>query len=411
MSSDGIRRVRDEIVTVLKEFGVNYTDGHSKNHPTIMFDVGGKHLNYTYAGGDPRAHLNARSDIRRMLIQAGAKLPEQAMRAELNNSTAYQEPPLSVAVKADKPKTESAPLTFVADKPEVGSNTLIFNVRPPTDSAPQESAPEPEVGKSPEPVHLNPDDNYLIYQARQLAPNKCLVIELDKDLLIEKGHVVIIPLDKPSLIPMSKEMFEAMFTVMVSTQPVPEQSSLTPPPPPPFEPDDTYDEPVEGTEQVASPIEDDNRLWQDPPVLQVPEGISGLKPPRVSKPLIEKAVRAKNIIYTPYRDHSPRTIEGVPPQLGRILAAMMHVSDTRHRTDLEPSHLEGVLAPHDRKQVAARVKRAVELGLVERGLPLPSPAIHGWHIKITAAGRKMVRKLKSWPWLYDGQPLPTWAIQ
>ena len=88
-TADAQQRVYDEIVGVLNEFRVPYTHTVLKKHPAFMFDVGSKHLTFTYSGGDPRAHLNARADIRRLLLSAGAVAPiKETVRETLLNGTA-----------------------------------------------------------------------------------------------------------------------------------------------------------------------------------------------------------------------------------------------------------------------------------------------------------------------------------
>lgn len=369
-TADSERRVRDEIVSVLDEFGLTYEFGHTNKHASISFDVAGKKLKFAYGGGDPRAHLNARSDVRRILLQSGVQpIPEEKKLPKVS----LPPPPLEIPEKEVLVAEVTEPEPVVVER---------------------ETPPAPQV-EEPPPLRLNPEDGYLVYQARNLVPNRCLVIELEKDMLLERGSVVIIPLYRPSLVPMSKELFEAMFSVETQAPvdvPVHVPTHPIPPPPPPRD-DDDDDEPPEQHHHAVE--ESNNTDYQH---------VTGYVR---KKPTPAEKVRRVNVVPTSYRKYAPRRIDDVTPQTGRILAALLHLSDSTHQAEHEPGDLFPYMFEHDRKQISSRIPGAVSAGYVERGSHLPGRV--GKHLKITAKGRKIVRKIKEWPWRYDGLEPPPWA--
>lgn len=386
---DSERRVRTELIGVLNDFALPFTETHTKKHPAIMFDVAGKHLTYTYSGGDPRNHLNARSDLRRLILQAGGQLPISTVLPEKLTLPGVNDFSMPEVTEESAPKAlEDVKSNYVQVlDPEEVLSTVTVTVEPVVEPFP----PGP-------PRRVKEIMPNAVYQAKRLVPNECLVIEITKDMLLEHGSVVIIPLHKPELISMPRDLFDASFSVMLAEVAPPPLPVIPPveeklPTPLPVKVDEPHiPEPV-----WEPPVVQKSLVAPEPVIERIPEGVSAMKKPRQT-----------NIKYTPYREITPRSIGGVSPQLGRILAAMMYKSDTTHHTELEPSDLHDVLAEHDQKQFSARMRVALYLGFAERGQSLPGRT--GWYVKITKEGRKFVtQKLKTWPWLYDGQDVPPWA--
>jgi hypothetical protein len=391
------RRVKTEILSVLKEFQLDYTEQNRSKHQAVEFYVNGKRISYTIGGGSHRAPMNARSELRNMILAAGG-VPHQTPPKELNG---YVE---IVSIEPVEP-----PEIVVKEEP----------VMPPVVTPTPVIETEPEVKPSVvEPIKFNPDDSYLLYQPRKLFPGNVLVIELDHDMLAEKGNIVIVPLHKPSsIMSMSKLQFEAMFMPMEASPvsfPVIEHTTK-------------QGRVIHGT--IRTDLDYAKAKSLDPYAFKKGNGwfIRAEVPPEpaptpapaaecpitfpeqsveeVSKPKRKRKMNRAPVPDNPYRV-GPSSIDGVGPQLGRVLVAMAQVTDLEHKVDLKPSMFNRILLPHDRKQYAARLVTAIKMGFVERGLPLPES--RGHHAKLTASGRKIAKKLKAWPWLYDGLDVPGW---
>ena len=362
MSRDTERRIHSEVEAVLNEFGIPFESAQRSKHPAVEFTVNGKRTVYAYGGGDPRAHMNARSDLRRILIGAGARpvpAPEP-IRKELLNGTVMS-PTITEEVIKDVQLLEAV----MPDRPVVPPITT--------------TAPDPET----EPVFLNPERPYLVYTPKQLVPGQVIVIELEHDIMAEKGSVIIVPLHKPNAImSMSKLQFEATFMMM--EQPIVETEPVLQPEPEPVPA--PVVKPKAESKKTNPPSVETYRKVDPPWVEKVPEGVSGLKPKR---------------------HYRTSAVDGVGPQLGRVLVSMAYMSDKLHKVDLVPSMFNDILDPTDRRQYAARMITAIKLGYAERGLPLTEG--RGWHNKLTQEGFKIARKLGKWPWTHDGLQPPAWV--
>jgi hypothetical protein len=383
---DAERRIRDEVTHVLDTYQVQYELIQKSRHPAVAFHVNGRRVVFPLSGsGDPRAHHNARSQIRQILVSAGATVPPL--------------PP---------PRIE-LPEELIEDDQPVLSDTEVQQI---LDSSVRTEDEQPYVEPEPEVVAMAGKtlnaDSYSLY-APKLKANNCIVIELGRDLMVQKGGLLVIPLDRPNtVIDVSRELFDTMFTLVPDEPlpvpkpievPVPVQEVRKPPEPETFE--------ARSIDDVIERIVD--REPEGPQVRHYAEGESGLRPKKRPTPPPKKAKsgRAVNYVNTPYRERMPRSIEGVSPQAARMLACMAYVTDTQRRVDLAPRHFNDMMLDHDRKQVATRMPKLVQLGLVEYGLPIPDS--RGYHVKLTGKARRLLTKMGSWPWLYDGLDVPRWA--
>jgi hypothetical protein len=409
MTRDAERRIESEIEGVLNSFGLDYKFVHSGKHAAVQFEANGKRTLFHYSGGDPRAHLNARSDLRNLLYSAGL----QTKKPEV---TPTPEPELEPEAFPDE----------VIDAVEVKAEP----VEPVEEFLADVSEPITEPLKS---MPINSTE-YAVHQVRNIRPAQVIAIELDRDLMCAKGTVLVVPLNKPNMVmDLTREQFDVMFEqvapmsdirtviselldergnrrdryadMLERTQaqtPIP-RPTPPPPPPPPLPPDEEEPEELPPAAEI-----------REPHVSQFAEGISGLHPkrPRGRPPKLpiqrSASGRAQNWVHTPYRDQNPRSIEGMSPQQGRILAGMVHVGLMTGHVDILPDMLNNVVLQHDRHQYSSRTMEMRKLGLLEQGLPVPGTR-SSYHLKVTPLGRKMVQKIGHWPWLYDGLDIPRWA--
>lgn len=395
MSRDSERRMQEGIEEVLNTFGITGEYIRRSNHPAVTFNANGKNILFTYsATGDPRAHLNARSDLRRLCLSAGAKPIEEPVPVIKVRDT------LMNGVSNKAMCSSTTPVMTQINEPKITEPQIMEDVI--VRDTPEVFSEEPEEVSMPSPQRkLNDDDFYTVFKARQLSPGKVIVIELDRDLVVQKGTLLVIPLHRPNTVhDISRELFDVMFTEMEAE---PEPAAHTEPELQP-QPDIVEEAVVQFDPMSDEALEVDLPLQPGtlPPWLRDPEPAVDAKPVRKKK-------RAVNYIPTPYRDMHPRSVKGISPQSGRVLASMVHVTDLTGKNDLSPELMDGTLLPHDRYQYSARVRDLKKLGLVDSGLPVPGAGNKGYLSKVTAKGHKMIKEITPWCWLFDGLPVPTWV--
>ena len=306
---------------------------------------------------------------------------------------------------------------------KVSASTITTIATPSTD----EQVEEPQ-SQAPSPPLVTNRDGYTVYRSA-----KVIAVELAADLTIRKGHMLVVPLNRPNtLLDMTRDQFLVLFeaTAEKPDDVAPPVERRSPPPPPP---------PV--TRAPATVHDDENdvlaylmqrkggvkvRVIADAlgMTLKATEGIlKHLSTQRTveledgfwhltARPTVQmrqpvkagrKSDRTKRVV----RIH-PSSRSGLPAQVGRLLAAMAYVTKTSGRADLTVSDVTPWLIERDQRQFSARMPGAMKAGWVKRGLPLPAPFTRGWYYQITPEGLAAVLAAGNWMFEYDGETTPDW---
>lgn len=353
---DSDKRIRAAIIDVMEAYGVPYQDTRRHNHPAITFTVGDQTRTLTYVGGDPRAHLNAKTQARRLLHELGAVPVSKENPMESDHAT-YADP-----ATTDQPQDTSTPDEISIDEPvktttRTPQGYVVFS--PIKYSSPQ----------------------------YQLTSGRFIAIRLNRELIAESGKVLVIPLDLENVVwDMPEHEFQCCF------EPVPPAAIQQP------------SEPVvkaESEPPLAEPIENE---YPSQAALE----------PIIEQPHIEDFIDAEAVDedeaedelthYPPPRQAKPAG-KRVAPQMGRILLAMWHLHGNG-QTDIAPAAIQALVSPVDAKQVSGVLGGGMKLGLVARGEPIGVG--RGWFYKLSAAGQITAANLGTAP--YDDRDLavPEW---
>jgi hypothetical protein len=368
---DSERRVQSEIEGVFAAYGIEYEHSTRGKHPAYEFTVNGKRIIFPYSGGDPRAHLNARSDVRNLLRAAGCKEIQAEVRA------AY--------VEAVPPEIIEAPPNVFdeAEESQEQENHVDLVEMPPLEM-PKAVEPTPPIPLPPpsqvptivQPIAAPP---LAVRSGHTYQSGRVLGIKLDRDLLVTAGNVLVIPLNKPNTITeMTEEQFLALFEFA--------EDPLPPQPPAPTVTKRRFiakaDESVLAPEPESGP---DDELYT---------------PPQEDPPIRNYE--------TAYNVNSNGESAGVPAQIARMLAAMAQVRRVTGKDNISTEMVSAYLEPRDFRQFSARMPKAIERQLVERGLPYTDR--RGWHFKLTAKGDTAVKQAGVWPYTVEQLPVPAWML-
>lgn len=333
-----------------------------------------------------------------------------------------------VSVSYDPARRSGIPELLSAKLRELGATEKLNGAVVTTPDAPAEK---------PSPRTIQNQGKYTVYQSARV-----IAIELDVDLMIPKGHVLVIPLNRPNtLLDLEKEQFTALFsarpTEEVNVEAPPRRTPVPPAPAVSVAPasvappatvtltDATENDVLAYLQQRNGGVKSaviatsmgmtiksvDQILKQlyEMGVAIVETGFWRLKAAptptlRPSAPVAPKPAPApeQNSIRT--RIRRPRS--GVPPQLGRILVAMAYAAKQSGKADLTTQQVKPFLVQRDKHQYSARLPGAVKDGLVTRGLPLPDS--RGWHYQLTAKGLRTAQEVGSDVFETDNEAVPAW---
>lgn len=288
-----------------------------------------------------------------------------------------------------------------------------------------------------------------------------IAVECEHGLTVPPGNILIIPLNRPNrLLNLTKEQFQSLFLDDNGTDHIPnhhtdpipgrqEEETIAvveppeppPPPPPPRRQLDGEEEMRRFTE--ASPVGDVFRfLEKQREPLQTVTVASRLhmSVARASEALRELQARGAVVLERgfwrlksraaptppppppepakPPRE-APRPVRpnpfastsrlSVPPQLGRILAAMAYARKVTGREELTTHQVRPYLPKRDMQQYSARLPGAIQKGLVARGKPLGDT--RGWHYKLTPTGLEAARQVNGDIYVQDSIDVPDWLDQ
>ena len=321
---------------------------------------------------------------------------------------------------------------------KVSASTITTLAAPPDEA---QAAPEaPKAPKAPRAPIVTNREGYTVYRSA-----KVIAIELAEDLKVTKGHMLVIPLNRPNtLLDMTREQFLVLFDATTekpdaATEPVARRAASNPSPPPAADPGGgsaTSNNPVNNDENdvlayllqrkggvkvrviaaalgmtlkatdatlkhmmARGTVELDDGFWH------LSRPAQSVRPAQPRQPM--KTGRKG--------DRKPRAVrvyarsrDGLPAQVGRILATMAYVTKTTGRADLTTRDVVPFLIERDQRQFSARMPGALKAGWVARGIPLPAPAMRGWHYQITPSGISAVQAAGNWMYEHDGEQTPDW---
>jgi hypothetical protein len=273
----------------------------------------------------------------------------------------------------------------------------------------QEDSPQvEEMAESEQPAdatHIGQD--YVVfstakYQQPEVSPieGKFIAIELDRDLMAERGRILVIPLHVPNVVwDMPKQEFLSCFSAVVRTQ-EPQQIERRPPTivqPETAEPDDPveFDE-LDRQPELAQAGDDDSETIEEQPhvddIAEFDQDSGVYDTPAVFPS--SSSLRG------------PRKVRrsGVSPQLGRVLVAMHHLS-ANGQDDLLTANIQAIVSPVDAKQVSGMISSAIRSGYVEKG---DSASGRASYYSLTKTGNKLAATLGTWPWDVRGLGYPEW---
>jgi hypothetical protein len=379
MRQDATKRVRSAITSVMNQYGVRYQDVRRSNHPGIMFTVHGQTRTITYGGGDPRAHMNARTQARRVLAELGV-VPNQQDDTLVDDIT----PPVAEGSLSmmDNDRSLSmmdndpGPVPIEAASHEAASHeTSSPDHTAPTDPPP-ESSPEPLIEPSdpaaPSEAPRYGDAGYVLFTPTKynspqvrLSQGRFFAIELDRDLIAAKGTYLVIPVDiQDTVWDMPPHEFRCCFTPIIE-QAVTEKQTVA----------EVEREPAPD----AKPLE----------MVKEPEPSEDIDKPAQFPRSAEPSSEPKR----------------VSPQMGRVLL-VMHFLHQQGEIEITGHAIQALLSPVDAKQISGMLSGAIKLRYVTRGGALE--AGRGTRYKLSPAGRMLAQSLGTWPYDHRGLAVPPW---
>jgi hypothetical protein len=254
---------------------------------------------------------------------------------------------------------------------------------------------------------------------------RVIAIEMERDLTIPKGHMLVIPLNRPNtLIDMPKEQFEVLFDTTEATEIPPDSVSVPIFDPPPSELRNPIPRQVR-TEGTRENFENDilNYLKQRRGGVKTKVIATAIRKPMYRTEQHLRAMQRSGIVECPQTgfwafvksrssvksvDSSEVVVGKVSPQLTRILAAMALAAKASGRRDLTVREVTPHLSERDARQVGARMPVAMDKGFVERGLPIPDA--RGYHYCITPLGLAAVKDRGVAAYESDGMDVPEWLL-
>jgi len=414
--NDKQRQVRDALVGVLNEFDVVYEHTLRKRHPAIEFIVDGHRHVHTYTTGDPRSALNGKSQLRNRLKSLGAPLrvapePAEPIDDQPSISELPSEPYAQTAESEQPPPTVNAEMPTETETPKSAEQATA-------DAAETETTTRTFTIDS----QLNADGRHRVFRSARV-----IAIELQDDLILDKGNVLVIPLNRPGqFMDLRPDQFRALFEqleVLNTAEVAPTAPPLRPtaerrPTPPQVAPAQPVIDPIEAVQ--PDPVRPEPPPRKPPPVapsVKRPPGVEVR--PSVPRMAIRTQTNEKSSSVTDKQQRTQRQRpEGfrpdrrsgiIQPQLGRMLAALLHASRTEQKDYVAPASVSSYLDTRDARQFTARLPGAVERNLAVRGHPLPNS--RGWHYGITPEGVDVVRQAGDWPFACEGMMAPDWLDQ
>ena len=359
------------LVTLLTEYNDVVVHAGPIQQNAIIFWLNGKRIVHPInTRGDTESHL------RTILHELGAR-PKLPAKPNTEIETASGE---ASTMTSENPNAE----------PEVVVPEEIF-VDPPSvpEAHPADRVNEaPPAGRMNEPAGRVTNDKGI---ATVYRSSRVLAIEIEQDLIIPKGHMLVIPLNRPNaLIDMQKDQFKALFETetaevvaeaMPDSEPLPEPASIQPAPaaPRPAAPRQTP-KVVNTPPKVANKDNFENDilayLRQRKGAVKARVIANALQRPIYRTETHLRALLGRGIVecpqtgfwaivkttatsppVSPAHRANPAFVDKVPPQLTRILAAMAFATKATGHPDLTSRDVTPHLPERDARHMAPGCQR------------------------------------------------------
>lgn len=368
---DSISRVRDTIKEVLDAYGVPYEAGPY----FISFTFGGHTRKIAIKGGDIRAHKNAKTRIRRILRNMGAT-PLTSDGESVATSSTEVSPEVSPMLLAPEIETGDDNVTDI-DTP-IETPSLSDDPKPSNEPA-ELQAPQPRERSVPNYT----DRGYVVLNSIKyrnpevrLTNGRFIAIHLERDLMAERGTVLVVPLDIPNVVwDMSEAEYNCNFEVL----------------PPPAE---TIVLPVMEANDESERLESRAVLPVEPAPSNQPAAPNEVEP--------STAQRAASYPPSWSTMSSARKLP-VAPQTGRVMLAMLHLHETGV-PELTLSAIQKIVGATDGKSVSAVLSGAIK----ERYVLRIASQRAGSRYKLSATGNRITKTLGTAPFDQRNLPIPGW---
>ena len=255
-----------------------------------------------------------------------------------------------------------------------------------------EIAPEPDPIVQPVPPHANGTSNPLLddrvvqylKDRNMLAvprPAKPMIpIFLTKEIIAEKGDVLLIEPTTPTIYHLTPSEYEAHFE--------------------PYSYHTTHlGDAIAAI--VAPPSEPRTIAMRRPAPAPVPAAAppAAVKTPKVNTPVYTRPATSLEPIKRPARRNN------IGAQTGRLIAVIAHLQQTTRTNKIDTASMREMLGERDAKAVSTTLFNAQGQGLVNKVGPKPDSG-RAYYYCLTKQGEKQVRSLGNWPFEAAGQIPP-----
>jgi hypothetical protein len=340
---------------VLERHGITqyqvYTDG---KHPYILFKVEEHKQAVRFPFAATSSNWNAMQVSRANLVKKLREMGVEPRDPVDKTQTAQPTEPVHVEVPPPSADAEQIPPT---GKPE------------------QEPATEPEVEVEQQiDTESVWDDETVVHFAKKqllwvpLPPNPVLVLELDMEIVAERGDKLVLDLNSETVRLLSSRQVAACFRPYASN-----------------------------TTNLRDAVKIAMRAPQQKPE-SVEEVVSDTKVVSENEADTKAETKAERIRLSKGR------FQGVGLQMGRVLVAMDFLQRTRHTDKIDTASLASVMSPSDKLSIASQVSFAANKKFVYVVGPIPGR--RGNYYRLTEAGRKKARELGNEPFARAGMRPP-----
>jgi hypothetical protein len=361
------RETYAELAGILERYGVTeYALDKGGVHPCLVFKVKDQRVRLVFpgTGSDWRGLRNSRATLIGKLKEMGLE-PVDELEAQRNSEAETESESLKEAPEFEDQPNQSEEMT--GEPPPNGADR-----KEPVVEAEQAQDARESVVTEPESVW---DRDTLVYFANKnllyLPPQRpLLVLELDKDLMAERGDRIVIDLLAPErrVRHLPKGLADFLQLADVNSPDILEALKI-----------------ITGRKQEA------------------PE----TPPPRRRQTPVEVEETGEIEVEETQEIHFPRkgSLHGVGLQLGRVLVAMDYLHRTRRTDKIDTQSIAEVMPPRDKTSIASNISLAKNKKYVYTVGPKPGSL--GKYYRLTEIGRKKARELGDEPFRRAGMTPPS----
>lgn len=357
--SKGSRETYAELAGVLERYGITGYQVHTHGkHPYLTFKIDGYEQEIRFPFAATSSNWNAMKVSRANLVKKLKTMGLQPLQPDDERDADTQ-----VNTQSTEPDPIDVPLEAEVSQP------------PPTsESSSPEISPEPEVTPELKEAPMEPvwDDETVVHFANKqllwlpLPPHPVLVLELDREIVAERGDKLIIDLNSETVRLLSPRQVEACFRPLTSNN--------------------------------------TTRLREAVKVI-MRNGTSQAEPVSQTEPVEESSVQST------VTNHDARIskgrFKGVGLQMGRVLVAMDFLQRTNRTDKVDTGALASILSPADKPSIASQVSFATKPDKKFISVVGPIPGRRGNYYRLTEMGRKKVRELGDEPFRRAGMRPPS----